>query len=96
MRATWRPPRRARHRFAKEDRKRFADIIRRHAGRALLHELLAAALVAYTDDPFRPPRGPGRSCRGGRVRRRHGPTLYMGERVCSGRACKEGLWCALR
>ena len=75
------------YRFAKEDRKRFADIIQAGTEVEPYYTNSSQLPVAYTDDPFQALEDQeilqGKYT-GGTVLH-----LYMGERVSSGEACKE-------
>ena len=75
------------YRFAKEDRKRFADIIQAGTPDQPYYTNSSQLPVAYTDDPFQALEDQevlqGKYT-GGTVLH-----LYMGERLSSGQACKE-------
>ena len=75
------------YRFAKEDRKRFADIIQAGTPDEPYYTNSSQLPVAYTDDPFQALEDQevlqGKYT-GGTVLH-----LYMGERLSSGQACKE-------
>ena len=75
------------YRFAKEDRKRFADIIQAGTPEEPYYTNSSQLPVGYTDDPFQALEDQevlqGKYT-GGTVLH-----LYMGERVSTGEACKE-------
>ena len=64
------------YRFAKEDRKRFADIIQAGTPDEPYYTNSSQLPVAYTDDPVPGPRGSGGPA--GQVHGRHGPAPVHG------------------